>query len=120
MEQVFPIDQLLERARSAGGEWHEFLRVADLSLGLYLLKAGADDSQTPHAEDEVYYVVRGSGSLRVGDRDHEVAPGSILYVPARAEHRFHSIREDLEILVLFAPAEGSRVEPRPRRPRAPA
>lgn len=108
MEQIFPIDRLLEQARSAGGSWHEFLRVADLSLGLYLLKAGAEDGQTPHAEDEVYYVVRGRGSLRVADRDHEVAPGSIVFVPARAEHRFHTIREDLELLVFFAPAEGSR------------
>jgi mannose-6-phosphate isomerase-like protein (cupin superfamily) len=108
MEQVFPIDRLLEQARSAGGAWHEFLRVDDLSLGLYLLKAGADDPQTPHAEDEVYYVVRGRGRLRVEERDHDAAPGSILFVPARAGHRFHDIREDLELLVFFAPAEGSR------------
>ena len=72
MERIFPFDRLLEKARNAGGAWHEFLRVADLSMGLYLLKAGSDDSQTPHAEDEVYYVVRGRGSLRVAERDHEV------------------------------------------------
>jgi len=32
----------------------------------------------------------------------------VLFVPARVEHRFHSITEDLVVLVVFAPAEGSR------------
>ena len=38
----------------------------------------------------------------------ELKSGMTLYVAARDEHRFHDIAEDLEILVVFAPAE---VEP---------
>ena len=108
MERIFPFDRLLEKARNAGGAWHEFLRVADLSMGLYLLKAGSDDSQTPHAEDEVYYVVRGRATIRVADEDQTVGPGSVIYVAATVPHRFHTIKEELEILVFFAPAEGNR------------
>ncbi len=34
-----------------------------------------------------------------------VQAGSILYVAKNVEHRFHSIEEELTMLVFFAPAE---------------
>jgi mannose-6-phosphate isomerase-like protein (cupin superfamily) len=92
-------------AREASGEpWHEFFRVPDLSLGLYVLAAGGVDGQSPHGQDEIYYVVSGRGTLSVNDVDTPAHPGSILYVAAHADHRFHSITEDLTLLVFFAPA----------------
>ena len=36
-----------------------------------------------------------------------VMAGSFLYVPAGVAHRFHDIDEDLTVLVVFAPPEGS-------------
>jgi mannose-6-phosphate isomerase-like protein (cupin superfamily) len=36
-----------------------------------------------------------------------VQTGSIVYVGAEVEHKFHSITEDLKALVFFEPAEGS-------------
>jgi mannose-6-phosphate isomerase-like protein (cupin superfamily) len=107
MEQSFEVAQLVEQRRLSGDSWLEFLRVPALSMGLYVLAAGADDPQTPHTEDEVYYIVGGRGLLRVDGRDLEFRPGSLLFVPARAEHRFHAIQEELRALVFFAPAEGS-------------
>jgi mannose-6-phosphate isomerase-like protein (cupin superfamily) len=84
----------------------EFLRVPDLSAGIYRLPRGATDPQQPHAEDEVYYVLAGRARIRVGDEDEPVAPGTAVYVPRGVEHRFHDIEEDLTLLVFFAPAEG--------------
>ena len=86
----------------------EFLRVPSLSVGLYVLPAGATDPQRPHTEDEVYHVVGGRASIRVGAEDRAVEAGTVVFVEARVEHRFHSIEEDLTVLVFFAPAEGSR------------
>jgi mannose-6-phosphate isomerase-like protein (cupin superfamily) len=37
-----------------------------------------------------------------------VAPGSVIFVPAREEHRFTDVTEDLTLLVIFGPAEESR------------
>lgn len=85
--------------------YHEFLRVPALSAGLYVLPAGGTDPQKPHTEDEVYYVVSGRASIRVGEEDRPVEPGTVVYVPAGVEHRFHSISEELSLLVFFAPAE---------------
>ncbi|PYQ17963.1 MAG: cupin domain-containing protein, partial [Acidobacteria bacterium] len=49
----------------------------------------------------------GRGRLRVGEADHAVEPGTLHFVGDREEHRFHSITEDLALLVFFAPAEGT-------------
>ena len=84
--------------------YHQFLTVPDLSLGLYVLPAGAEDLQTPHREDEIYYVVSGRGRLSAGDQDYPAEPGSILFVAKNIDHKFHDIEEDLRLLVFFAPA----------------
>ena len=34
-----------------------------------------------------------------------IGAGSIIFVPANVEHRFHEIEEDLIVLVVFSPAE---------------
>lgn len=98
----------IEAAHAAKGElWHEFLRVPELSMGLYVLPAGAVDPQSPHQEDEVYYVVSGRGVLTAGNQQYPAGPGSILFVAKDVPHKFHDIEEDLHVLVFFAPAHTS-------------
>lgn len=92
----------------AGQRYREFLRVPDLSAGLYVLEAGATDPQLPHAEDELYHVVSGRARITVGPETSDVSPGSLVFVAARVPHRFHDIEERLEVLVVFGPAEDSR------------
>ncbi len=96
----------LEQQRAASGKlYREFLRVPAMSAGLYVLAAGASDAQSPHHEDEMYYVLRGRARFRAGDEDGEISPGSVLFVAAKVEHRFYDITEELALLVFFAPAE---------------
>jgi len=85
--------------------YREFLRVPSMSAGLYVLPAGAADPQHPHHEDEMYYVIRGRARFRAGDQDQEVSGGTVLFVAAELQHRFHEITEELAVLVFFAPAE---------------
>jgi quercetin dioxygenase-like cupin family protein len=103
--QAFELDQLIDEHEQNNKLYLEFLRVPALSMGLYRLAVGGVDPQQPHTEDEVYYVAGGRGMLRVGTEDREVVAGSIVFVEAGVEHRFHSISEDMSILVFFAPAE---------------
>ena len=107
--KAFELKEIQSTHAAAGQLWHEFLRVPDLSMGLYVLPAGGTDPQQPHSEDEVYYVLSGRGQIMVDDEDRLVQAGSIVYVAKGVEHRFHSIAEELQILVFFAPAEGSQV-----------
>lgn len=102
---AFETNDLIAQQASGAKRYLEFLRVADLSMGLYVLKAGEPDLQQPHSEDEVYVVASGRGVIRVGDEDRAVRAGSIVYVAKTVPHKFHSITEDLRVLVFFAPAE---------------
>jgi mannose-6-phosphate isomerase-like protein (cupin superfamily) len=98
----------LDATRQERGELYlEFLRVPSMSMGLYVLPAGGIDPQQPHTEDEVYVVMNGRGQIRCGDEDRPVQAGSVVFVPAKMVHYFHSIVEDLHIYVCFSPAEYS-------------
>jgi mannose-6-phosphate isomerase-like protein (cupin superfamily) len=99
------LDQVIEAARAAGDQWREFLRAGMFSAGVYRLSAGEIDRQTPHAEDELYYVLAGRAQLEVEGKRRAVEPGSIAFVTKLVEHRFVDIAEDLELLVIFAPPE---------------
>jgi quercetin dioxygenase-like cupin family protein len=88
--------------------WIEHMRVTDLSLGTYSLPAGSVDDQEPHTEDEIYVVMSGRSRFATAMRTVDVAPGTVIFVPANEVHRFIDIAEDLAALVVFAPAEGSR------------
>ncbi len=106
--QAYTLEALEQERSTSGRAYLEFLRVPDLSAGVYQLPAGGTDQQTTHTEDEVYYVTRGRARIRVADEDLEVQAGSIVYVAKQVEHRFHSIEEDLTVLVFFAPSEYSK------------
>jgi mannose-6-phosphate isomerase-like protein (cupin superfamily) len=103
--EAFELAHLINQQNQSGQDYLEFLRVPALSAGLYMLAAGAIDMQQPHTEDEVYYITSGRGFIRVGAEDHPVEAGTLVYVKAHVEHRFHTITEDLRVLVFFAPAE---------------
>jgi mannose-6-phosphate isomerase-like protein (cupin superfamily) len=105
---AFELADLERRREQSGRSYLEFITVPDLSVGLYVLAAGQPDLQQPHGEDEVYYVVSGSGRVTVGDDVRDVRPGSIVFVAAKVPHRFHDITDDITLFVAFGPAEGSR------------
>jgi len=104
---AFKIAELIKQQEQTARSYLEFFRADSLSMGVYHLAAGARDPQQPHGEDEVYYVVGGRGFIRVGAEDRKIEQGAIIFVEAGREHRFHSITEDLLLLVFFAPAEDS-------------
>ncbi|MDQ3663713.1 MAG: cupin domain-containing protein [Actinomycetota bacterium] len=89
----------------AGPGYDEFLRVPSLSAGTYVVPTGGVDDQQPHREDEVYVVLAGAARFTGGDETVDVRTGSVLFVPAYENHRFHDVTADLEVLVVFGPAE---------------
>jgi mannose-6-phosphate isomerase-like protein (cupin superfamily) len=103
--ELHELSDVLARLTASDRLFDEFIRSHDLSVGLYRLEAGAKDPQSPHTEDEVYYVVSGQARIHVGEEKRTVGPGSVVFVAADVIHRFVDITEDLVVLVIFGPAE---------------
>jgi quercetin dioxygenase-like cupin family protein len=104
MSGIFAVEDLL-KGTSRDHPYHEFLRIPAMSVGLYVLPAGAADKQQPHREDEIYYVVRGKAKMSLGAEERSVQAGSVIFVEPGLEHRFVDIEQELVLLVVFAPAE---------------
>ena len=105
MSEVFDLDNLLARRDQGGRSYLEFLRVPAMSAGIYILPAGGTDLQTPHEQDEIYFVVTGAAKLRLGSNEKKISQGDVIFVERNAEHRFFDIEKELVLLVVFAPAE---------------
>src|SRR6516162_1410790 len=76
--QAWEYGDVLTDQAGAGRLYHEFLRVPDLSAGLYVLEAGGTDPQSPHTEDELYYVVTGRAMVTVAGETRPVVPGTLV------------------------------------------
>ena len=100
---AFEYGEISQQQAESGKPYLQFINEGTMSLGLYVLAAGSTDTQSPHVEDEIYYVVAGRGAIVVAGERRPVQPGSIVFVAREVEHRFVDIDEDLSILVFFAP-----------------
>ena len=101
---VWSLADAMAAHKAAGGAYHQFFAVPEMSAGIYTLAAGGIDGQAPHVEDEIYYVISGKGQIQIGERHYPVETGATIFVAREVEHRFHDIEQDLKILVIFAPA----------------
>ncbi len=89
------------KARLAGDGGYEIVHESPgLEIGVYVLVAPEPDHQQPHADDEIYIVLDGSGALEVEGEQVELREGHAVFVPAGAKHQFIGY-EELIVLVIF-------------------
>jgi mannose-6-phosphate isomerase-like protein (cupin superfamily) len=110
MADAFSFADLLGRLEPERHDFAEFFRAPGGTLSLTIARwpAGSIDDQQRHTEDEVYYVAAGRAVVTIGSETVPVEPGSVAFVAAGVDHRFSEIAEDLEVLVFWSPARGSR------------
>lgn len=103
-----PLDlgQLAARLRGSARPRLEAVRTGLLSAGLQRVRHGADEERGPNDEETVFLVLEGRGRFRLGGEDSALEPGHLLAVPARVEHAFHSVSEDLLLFVMQALPRG--------------
>ncbi|HKS58337.1 MAG TPA: cupin domain-containing protein [Steroidobacteraceae bacterium] len=75
------------------------LRHGSMRVGVYA-PSGFDD-QTPHEQDELYIVRRGSADFIKNGERSAVRPDDLIFVEAGAVHRFAEISEDFLTWVVF-------------------
>ena len=99
---AYDLAELLAARERSGTPWLPFLDMPSLSMGVYVVAEDDRDTHAPHPDDEVYYVVRGRGTIWVEGETRDLGPGGVVYVAAGREHHFREIQEELTLLVFFA------------------
>ena len=103
---AFDVARVKERLEAGSGGYEIVHESPGLEIGVYVLVAPEPDRQQPHADDELYYVLEGTGVLEVEGAAVPVEQGRAVFVPAGADHRFTAY-EHLSVLVVFARRERS-------------
>jgi len=75
------------------------------SLAQATLEVGAETAEHFHTEaEEIYYLTSGSGRLRVGESESEVAAGDCIVIPPGAPHKlWNTAAEQLVLLCCCSP-----------------
>jgi mannose-6-phosphate isomerase-like protein (cupin superfamily) len=99
--QIFDIDTFLSNFPKSR-YFIDVMNTPTMEVGIINLKKNQDDTQEPHASDEIYYVISGSGTIDIDGIKNEVNPGKIIYIPKKIHHSFHAISKELVVLYILA------------------
>jgi mannose-6-phosphate isomerase-like protein (cupin superfamily) len=67
------------------------------------------NQQTPHAQDEIYVVIRGRGVLVHDGKQDPFEAGDLLFVAAGVEHHYQDFSDDLALWRIFYGPTGGEV-----------
>jgi mannose-6-phosphate isomerase-like protein (cupin superfamily) len=102
---------LAEAAAQLPAQTVEQLRFVTLfkrgSLSVELYAPQGRDYQQPHAQDELYIVMSGSGVFVNDGERSPFGPGDVLFVPAGVEHRFENFTREFQTWVIFYGPHGA-------------
>lgn len=71
------------------------------TMSVVIFAPRGHDYQTNHSQDELYVVIKGSGTLMIAGTPHSFCEGDVLFVPAQVQHRFVDFTEDLTTWAIF-------------------
>ena len=102
MKLDFDTKEYLNQIKKNKNEYfHTFLNRENLAAGILFLKPGDEATQTPHDSDEIYYVIRGNGYLKISKKDYPVREGKAFFVAKNVAHYFFGNTKELEVLYFF-------------------
>lgn len=105
MKIEYNINDYLKKIKKGNDYFHTFINHTNLAAGLLVLKPNETDTQLPHQNDEVYYVISGDGYLKIRDKDYQVSPDKIFFVAKNLKHHFHGNKKELRVLYFFGGAD---------------
>lgn len=71
------------------------------TMSLILFAPQGKDYQTPHDQDELYFVLEGNGTLEIEGKNYPFDEGDALFVPAHAQHRFTEFSDGIKMWAVF-------------------
>ena len=75
--------------------FHTFINRETLAAGIIVLQPGQEDTQSPHESDEMYYVLKGDGYLKINQKDYPISGGKSFFVQKDVEHYFFGNKKSL-------------------------
>ena len=97
----YDLDTCLKKIKNSNSYFHTFINKSSLAAGILVLDSGEEDTQLPHDNDEVYYVLSGNGFLKIKDKDYKVSKDKLFFVGKDVEHYFHGNTKQLKVLYFF-------------------
>ena len=101
MKLDFDVTAYIEKIKKSSSYFYTFINRDTLAAGVLVLQPGEEDTQEPHENDEVYYVLSGDGFLRIKDKDYKVSKDKLFFVAKDVEHYFHGNNKELKVLYFF-------------------
>ena len=102
MKIEFDVKKYIDEIKNSDGYFHTFLNRQNIAAGVLVLAPGQEDTQTPHDDDEVYFVIRGDGHLKIQNKDYEISEGKAYYVQKKIPHKFFGNKKELVVLYFFS------------------
>jgi len=101
MKFEFDSKKYLKDLKNSSSYFHTFINHESLAGGVLQLQPGDEDTQTPHDVDELYYIIRGDGFLKINNKDYSVDEGKVFFVPKDVEHHFFGNKKELVVMYFF-------------------
>jgi quercetin dioxygenase-like cupin family protein len=73
----------------------------------FAVQPGGYTSLDQHAHDHGVYVLHGRARLRLGDDEHELDAGDVVYIPGNEVHQFFTLGEEPFGFLCVVPAKRS-------------
>jgi quercetin dioxygenase-like cupin family protein len=71
----------------------------------FAVQPGGHTSLDQHAHDHGVYVVHGRARLRLGDQEHEIGVGDVVYISGNEVHQFFTLGEEPFGFLCVVPAK---------------
>lgn len=101
MKLDFDVTEYIDKVRIDSNFFHTFINRQSLAVGVLVLQPDEDDTQEPHESDEVYFVIKGDGFLRIKNKDYPIKENKMYFVGKDIAHNFHSNKKELVVLYFF-------------------
>lgn len=101
MKLDYDVSKYIEKIKNSDEYFHTFINKQSLAAGVLVLQPGEEDTQEPHQSDEVYFIIKGNGFLKIKNKDYPVEQNKMYFVRKEIEHYFHGNTKELIVLYFF-------------------
>ncbi|MFZ8922367.1 MAG: cupin domain-containing protein [Nitrosopumilaceae archaeon] len=101
MKLDYDVSKYIEKIKNSNEYFHTFINKQSLAAGVLVLQPGEEDTQEPHQSDEVYFIIKGNGFLKIKNKDYPVEQNKMYFVGKEIEHYFHGNTKELIVLYFF-------------------